>query len=78
MKKFLKKNWFKLSLLIIILASTSFFAYWTQIKPANARQSCTETVKDYFSEAEQSESEFDYESYNFFFDHCLNEHGVKP
>ena len=76
-KQWLKKNWFKLSLLTIILVTSSFFAYWTQIKPANARKNCFEVTTDLITEENKSGDEFHHDDYYFWFDICLNSKGIK-
>ena len=80
MKNWLKENWFKVSLLVILIVFGYFFAYSEQIKPANAREDCSKTagkdIKDLLDD-DSINSEETVLLYNFRYKTCLNSKGVQ-
>jgi hypothetical protein len=80
MKNWLKENWFKVSLLVILIVFGCFFAYSEQIKPANAREDCSKTaIKD----LPDDDSKYNLNNeeivllYNLYYNTCLNSKGVQ-
>jgi len=81
MENWLKENWFKVSLLVILIVFGYFFAYSEQIKPANAREDCSKTaIKDLLDDDSKynlNSSEETVLLYNFSYNTCLNSKGVQ-
>ncbi|MDD5098527.1 MAG: hypothetical protein PHD31_02315 [Candidatus Pacebacteria bacterium] len=44
MKKFIKENWFKLSLLIIVVLAIGSSFYWFQLRPTKIKQECSRSA----------------------------------
>jgi len=45
MKHFIKENWFKLSVIVIILALSGGAFYWFQLRPSEIKKECSWTKK---------------------------------
>jgi hypothetical protein len=69
MGKFIKENWFKIAIIVIILIVIGGIFYWFQLRPAQIRKECTENSyidkknQKYFLETSYSE--------------CLKKHGLE-
>lgn len=68
------KNWFKITVLVVIIIFGMFFAYYTQIKPSNARKECAQVARENYSDSD----DFSYNGFITVLNTCLQEKGVKP
>jgi hypothetical protein len=69
MKIFIKNNWFKLSLLLIIIVMVGGWFYWFQLRPSQMRKKCFEAVS--------SLKDLSFSQANTAIDICLKRYGLE-
>lgn len=72
MKQFIKDNWFKLSLLVIIIIFIGGWFYWFQLRPIDIRKNCW--AKAY---RDTMNIKGDRTDANYFYERCFRENGLK-
>jgi hypothetical protein len=72
MKKFIKENWFKLSIIITILIIITGLFFWYGYRPTHIKKVCATYAKE---QACGTDGLCDREKYEFRFTKCLNEDG---
>lgn len=80
MKKWLKENWFKLSVLVLITVFGLVTIYWSQIRPSNIRKQCEKLAVDYATEQAPSwadEGSYEINDYETAYRVCLRQKGIK-
>lgn len=70
MKNFIVKNWFKLSILIIILLTISLAFYWFEWRPSEIKKQCVEKL------LKGEASDFSVSEFNTAIDICLKKYGI--
>ena len=48
MKNFIKENWFKVGLLVMLIISIISIFYWFELRPSQIRKQCIKTYPDAF------------------------------
>ena len=71
MEDILKNNWFKLSLLIIIIFVIGGIFYWFQLRPVKITKYCHQWATDRARALGAG-----YDNYNDYFKWCLQEQGL--
>jgi len=72
MNTFIRDNWFKLSLLVIIVITISDWFYWFQIRSVDIRKNCWAKA---YREAKGFNG--DRVDVNYFYERCFRENGLK-
>lgn len=72
-KMFLRKNWFKVGLLTIILLFSVVFFYLYEWRPSQIRKECS--IQALIKSGAWSHSQSP--DYNFFYELCLKEYGLE-
>ncbi len=70
-KDFIKENWFKVSLLLIVILFLSGAFYWYEWKPAGIRKSCQIWLE------KQSLEDLSVEKIDLLYKFCLQEKGLE-
>ena len=81
MKKFIKENWFKLTIIFIIVIITSGLFYWYEYRPSEIKKECFRGAVDFTHEAfEKEDSKGSLEefkkAYDLFYINCLRKNGL--
>lgn len=63
MKEFIKQNWFKVSLLVIIVIIIGGAFYWFQIRPADIRKECLTEAQKYSRSIAETELKLENEGF---------------
>ena len=75
MKKFIKENWFKIIILLVIVG----LFYWYEWRPSQIKKECFEKASDFSTEAigkqGGSVDSFD-KTYDFIYKNCLRKEGL--
>ena len=74
MKNWVKNNWFKISLLVIIIIIIGGAFYWFQLRPTKIRNYCNQWALD--KAGIPGEKRYNIGQYNDYFDRCLREQGL--
>lgn len=64
MNEFIKQNWFKLSILIVIVIIAGGTFYWFQIRPSNIRKECLTEAQKYSRSIAETELKLESEGFS--------------
>lgn len=69
----LKENWFKVGILIVIL----FFFYWYSYRPQDIRSMCLAEAESNPSNASISSDRYRFEAIDLYYRNCLHRWGLE-
>ena len=73
MKNFLKENWFKISIIVVILIVIGGVFYWFEWRPSQIRKNCIKQYPNAFYDGGGLISKTDEAGHK----RCLAEHGLE-
>lgn len=74
MNNFIKKNWFKIAIIIILTLALFFYFYWNNIRKSKIKHDCYNTAI-YWSGKPSAKSETYNKIFNFHYENCLKNSG---
>lgn len=74
MKKFIKENWFKLTIIFIVISVTTGLFYWFEWRPTKIKKSCIWMQRNEPWNKDQHGKW--YRASSFEYERCLQDHGL--